>query len=123
MLQGYPTKNGTGISIFGDYGDLKSLYAAVHEIAGSLDENNSRTKAQYQLLMNFAYEIRKAYSGQRLTDRLIFEGDDKEINVLLRFSMRLDGHFDFHFSITTQCRLRSNRQTSTSKFVYARACR
>ncbi|MUP39729.1 DUF6904 family protein [Labilibaculum euxinus] len=80
MLQGYPTKNGTGISIFGDYGDLNSLYSTVHEIANSLDEYNERLKAQHQLLMNFAYEIRKAYSGQRLTDKLIFNGDDKEMH-------------------------------------------
>nr|WP_319511382.1 hypothetical protein [uncultured Draconibacterium sp.] len=79
MLQGYPTKSGTGISIFGDYGDLYSLYSTVHEIANSLDEYNERLKAQNQLLMNFAYEIRKAYSGNRLTDKLIFEGDDKEM--------------------------------------------
>lgn len=79
MLQGYPTKNGTGISIFGDYGDLSSLYKTVHEIANSLDENNIQLQAQSQLLMNFAYEIRKAYSGQRLTDKLIFDGDDKEL--------------------------------------------
>src|SRR5690606_7608824 len=79
MLQGYPTNNGTGISIFGDYGDLNSLYATVHEIANSLDQYNMRTKAQHQILMNFAYEIRKAYSDQRLTDKLIFDGDDKEM--------------------------------------------
>lgn len=79
MLQGYPTKNGTGISIFGDYGDLNGLYSTIHEIANSLDENNVRLKAQNQLLMNLAYEIRKAYSGQRLKDTLIFSGDDKEM--------------------------------------------
>jgi hypothetical protein len=80
MLQGYPTKSGTGISIFGDFGDLNSLYSNVHEIATSLDESNIRLKAQSQLLMNFAYEIRKAYSGQRLTDKLTFNGDDKEMH-------------------------------------------
>ena len=80
MLQGYPTKNGTGISIFGDYGDLKSLYATVHEIADTLNEQDVRLKAQSQLLMNFAYELRKAYSGQRLVDKLVFDGDDQEMN-------------------------------------------
>ncbi|ALO17217.1 hypothetical protein L21SP5_03614 [Salinivirga cyanobacteriivorans] len=80
MLQGYPTKGGTGISIFGNYGDLRSLYSTVHEIANSLDEYNERLKAQHLLLMNFAYEIRKAYSGNRLTDKLVFEGDDKEMH-------------------------------------------
>ena len=78
MLQGQPTKNGTGISIFGDYGDLANLYEIVHEIAQSLDEYNERLKAQSQLLMNFAYEIRKAYSGQRLKNKFTYEGDEIE---------------------------------------------
>ena len=77
MLQGYPTKNGTGISIFGD---LSSLYETVHGIAESMDENNIHFKGQSQLLMNFAYEIRKAYSGQRLNDTIIFDGDDKKLH-------------------------------------------
>ena len=78
MLQGQPTKNGTGISIFGDYGDLANLYEIVHEIARSRDEYNERLKAQNQLLMNFAYEIRKAYSGQRLQDKFTYSGDEIE---------------------------------------------
>lgn len=80
MLQGYPTKNGTGISIFGDFGDLSTLYETVHGIAKSMDEDNIHFKGQSQLLMNFAYEIRKAYSGQRLNDTLIFDGDDKKLH-------------------------------------------
>ncbi|MBI1307082.1 MAG: hypothetical protein GC181_10810 [Bacteroidetes bacterium] len=80
MLQAYPTKNGTGLSIFGDYGDLASLYDTVHEIAKTLDENNVRTKGQNQLLMNFAYEIRKAYSGDRLTDKVKFDGSAHELH-------------------------------------------
>jgi hypothetical protein len=80
MLQAYPTKNGTGVSIFGDYGDLASLYDTVHEVAHTLDENNILTKGQHQLLMNLAYEIRKAYSGNRLTDKIKFNGDDQELH-------------------------------------------
>ena len=76
MLQAYPTKNGTGVSIFGDYGDLKSLYETVHDIASALDENNKSQKGQHLLLMNFAYEIRKGYSGQRLTDEVSFPGEN-----------------------------------------------
>lgn len=79
MLQGYPTKNGTGISIFGDYSDLYSLYSTVHEVTNALDESNERLNAQSQLLMNFAYEIRKAYSGQRLIEKMSFSGDGKEL--------------------------------------------
>lgn len=80
MLQGYPTRNGTGISIFGDYGDLSSLHKTVHDIASTLNESNKYQKGQSQLLMNFAYEIRKAYSGQRLEDKLTYDGDDKEMH-------------------------------------------
>lgn len=79
MLQGCSTKNGTGISIFGDYADLRGLYHIVHEIATSLDENNKRTKGQHQLLMNFAYEIRKAYSEQRLIDKIKFSEQQQEV--------------------------------------------
>lgn len=78
MLHAYPTKNGTGISIFGDYGDLTNLYETIHEIANSLSESNPRLESQSKLLMNFAYEIRKAYSGQRLTDKVRF-ADENEL--------------------------------------------
>lgn len=77
MLQGFPTRNGTGIAIWGDYGDLTSLYETVHEIANTLDDYSIHTKGQSQLLMNFAYEIRKAYSGQRLCDKFTFNGDNQ----------------------------------------------
>ena len=106
MLPGYPTKNGTGISIFGDYGDLNSLYSTVHEIANSLDEYNERLKAQHQLLMNFAYEIRKASSCKRITDKLIYKVDLKEMQYIgedtdLKFTVagrkwiNCDGHINF----------------------------
>jgi len=75
MLQAFPTKNGTGAAIFGDYGDLRSLYDTAHHIAQTLDEQNRWQKGQNQLLMNFAYEIRKAYSGDRLTDEVRFPGE------------------------------------------------
>ncbi|WP_432327994.1 DUF6904 family protein [Mucilaginibacter sp. P25] len=74
MLQAYPTKNGTGVSIFGDYGDLKSLYEVVHGIAVSINADIPTQKGQNQLLMNFAYEIRKAYQGQQLTEEMRFPG-------------------------------------------------
>lgn len=79
MLQAYPTKNGTGVSIFGDYGDLNSLYETVHQIACSLSEEHKYQKGQHQLLMNFAYEIRKGFSGQRLKDKIQFLGDEEKL--------------------------------------------
>ncbi len=36
MLQSYRTKSGTGISIFGDYADLKILYDTIHNFAETL---------------------------------------------------------------------------------------
>lgn len=80
MLISYPTKNGTGISIFGDYGDLSSLYRTVHKIATTLDENNEELEGQSKLLMNLAYEIRKAYSGQMLTNKIKYDFDVQELN-------------------------------------------
>jgi hypothetical protein len=78
MLQAYPTKGGTGVSIFGDYGDLHALYWTTHTITESLDENAITHKGQFKLLMNFAYQIRKAYSGQRLKKELQF-GDEEPV--------------------------------------------
>lgn len=75
MLQAYPTKNGTGVLIMGDYGDLMSMYDTVHHFASTLEETKKIQKAYSQLLMNFAYEIRKAYSGLRTIDKLKFYGD------------------------------------------------
>lgn len=80
MLQAIPTKNGTGVSIYGDYGDLKSLYEAVHDVATSLNDSNKYQKGQHQLLMNFAYEIRKGYSGQRLTEEMRFPGEKQTLH-------------------------------------------
>ncbi|SFP79962.1 DUF6904 family protein [Parafilimonas terrae] len=76
MLQAYHTKNGTGISIFGNYGELNLLYDIIHHIANSLDQKEGSQEAQFQLLMNFAYEVRKATSGQRLKEQFTFDGDD-----------------------------------------------
>lgn len=79
MLQAYPTKHGTGVAIYGDYGDLNALYETVHHIADSLDENDKFQKGQHLLLMNLAYEIRKAFSGYRLKEKFKYSRDDKAI--------------------------------------------
>lgn len=65
MIKTFPTKRGTGVSIYGLADDLKYVYDVVHYIATSLDEGNIYTKGKHQLLMNFAYEIRKAYQGSQ----------------------------------------------------------
>lgn len=78
MLQGYPTKNGTGISIYGTPGDMEYLYNTVHDIAKHLDENNPFQTAQSSLLMNFAYDLRKTYMGHRLKEEFIFDGCEEK---------------------------------------------
>lgn len=78
MLQGYPSKNGTGIFIYGTPGDMEYLYHVVHDIAKHLDENNQFQAAQSSLLMNFAYELRKAYMGHRLKEEFTFAGSDEK---------------------------------------------
>lgn len=65
MIKTFPTKSGTGISIYGLADDLKYAYDVVHYLATTLDEGNIELKGRHQLLMNFAYEIRKAYQGSR----------------------------------------------------------
>jgi len=70
MLQATPTKGGTGIAIMGDYADLVTLNNVVHSMATSLQEENEELKGRFQLLMNFAHEIRKAYQEQRLKEKV-----------------------------------------------------
>ena len=64
MLIGRPTEYGTGIEIFGDYWDLKSLYDTVH----SLNETEEQDTPGYVLFMEFAFEIRIANDNRRETD-------------------------------------------------------
>lgn len=78
MLQSFPTKNGTGLSVFGNYADLHILYDTIQHFSDTLNDNQYPQRAQHQLLMNFAYEVRKAYSGQRLIEKFTFSGDDIE---------------------------------------------
>lgn len=85
MLQAHPTKKGTGIEIYGTHDDLVTLYHTVHKIATTLDEYNNFHKAQSQLLMNFAYEIRKGYDGCRLVSDTT--SDDEIVTRLYGFQL------------------------------------
>ena len=38
MLQGFSTKNGTGITIYGDYCDLRTLYLTIDKIANKVSQ-------------------------------------------------------------------------------------
>lgn len=75
MIQAHPTNKGTGIEIYGDYGDLSNLYETVRKIAHRSEEYDATFKGQFQILMNFAYEIRKAYSNERLYQKMSYDSD------------------------------------------------
>ena len=73
MLQGFSTQNGTGITIYGDYCDLRSLYLTISKISDKV--SHLEDDPQFVTLMDFSYDVRKAYSGQRLTEEITFDGD------------------------------------------------
>jgi hypothetical protein len=77
MLQIYPTKKGSGVQILGDYADLRTLYTTIHKLAERLDPDGEHTKGKSQLLMAFAYEVKKAYSGLRYEEELTLDGRHK----------------------------------------------
>lgn len=65
MLSSHPTRKGTGIRITGSASELELLYNVIHRIADSLNETVTYQSGQKKLLMNFAYEVRKAFMGAR----------------------------------------------------------
>lgn len=75
MLQGFSTKNGTGITIYGDYCDLRSLYFTISKISDKVCQTED--DPQCVTIMSFLYEVRKAYSEQRIKEEIVFEGDRK----------------------------------------------
>ncbi|MCW3073495.1 MAG: hypothetical protein JWP69_564 [Flaviaesturariibacter sp.] len=75
MLQGFSTQNGTGISINGDYCDLRSLYLTISKISEKTSQIDNDPKSI--ALAHFSHEVRKAYSEQRLKEEIDFDGDRK----------------------------------------------
>lgn len=66
MITAESTKKGTGIQIWGDYGDLKFLYETVSKLM--LTEEDTQNKyaiARGRLISFFCYELRHAYQGDR----------------------------------------------------------
>lgn len=75
MLTATPTNRGTGISIWGDDDELRSLYHLVHKLAGDSEYTDDAKGGRIKILHCFAYEIRHAYQESRLTKPLtIAEG-------------------------------------------------
>lgn len=61
MLVAKPTKFGSGIEIFGDYHDFRELHNFLHEAS----ENDVIPYKFQEFMLGLAYEVRKAYEGQR----------------------------------------------------------
>jgi hypothetical protein len=66
LLTATPTKNGTGLSIWGDDDDLRSLYQLVHALTGDGEWTDDAKGGRVKILHSFSYEIRHAYQEERL---------------------------------------------------------
>jgi hypothetical protein len=75
MIIGEATKYGTGIEILGDYYDLKNLRSVLLEVVNGINEDSPDAK----LILNLAYEVRKAYELSRETVKLGTDDYDKVI--------------------------------------------
>lgn len=72
MLFSEPTKRGVGLTLYGDSHDLRSLHETVHLLCGSGVGGHDD---QQEHALSIAYEIRKAYEGQRDTKRVGKDGN------------------------------------------------
>ena len=61
MLHSEPTKHGAGITLYGDYCDLKSLHKTIHELANVAPLSPSLG----EFLLGLAYDVRHAYQKDR----------------------------------------------------------
>ena len=59
MLFSEPTKRGVGLTLYGDYIDLRSLHETVRVLCDNGDNN------QQEHVLSLAYELRKAYEEKR----------------------------------------------------------
>lgn len=80
MLQGYPTKKGTGITIYGDYFDLSSLYRTLHKVCET--NNPSDNPPIVQVILNLAYEVRQSFSRNRLEETIKTLDESEKVEYL-----------------------------------------
>ncbi|MGB6152278.1 MAG: hypothetical protein WBG48_09815, partial [Pricia sp.] len=57
--------------------DLSSLHSTIHKIGTRLNDYDEKFKGQSDIIMGFAYEVRKAYEGSRLKEEFNFSSQDK----------------------------------------------
>lgn len=61
MIFAEATREGVGVSLFGDSRDFRSLHETVHALLGQ----SHMTEDQQNTILNFAYELRHGYQGDR----------------------------------------------------------
>jgi len=66
MLTSSPTKHGAGITLYGDFLDLDTLYNTIHKIA----EEGFAEEHTRNFILGLAYDIRKAKEKKRETKKL-----------------------------------------------------
>ena len=71
MLQVITTNSGVGILLQGDYEDISYLYDTVHECISVLQKGTDKTTSESEILLNFAYELRKSKQRQRIMTQLV----------------------------------------------------
>lgn len=64
MLVAFPTSHGTGLTLFGDPGDLSSLHFTLLKMSGS--NGRKDWEVQSVMLSDFAYSIKSAAQGECL---------------------------------------------------------
>ncbi len=61
MLIAAPTRKGTGLALFGHSDDLENLHETIHFLCGGSESASD----QHEHALSVAYELRKAFEGQR----------------------------------------------------------
>ncbi len=94
MLFAEPTKKGVGLTLYGDYNDLRSLHETIHVLCG--DEGGCYS-GQHEHALSIAYDLRKAYEGKRKS-KSIGDNGDTYLGVNLIWT-----HALFYSSFFRQC--------------------
>jgi hypothetical protein len=91
MLFAEPTKQGIGLSLYGDYNDLRSLHETIHVLC------SNEYSSQHEHTLSLAYDVRKAYEGQR-ESKCVDEGGVDYLGVKVIWTYAL-----FYASFMRQC--------------------
>jgi len=73
MLFAEPTRYRAGLTLYGDYIDFSSLHSTVHQLADQIPLAGHFE----EFMLGFAYELRKAYQGEREVKEFGDDGIDK----------------------------------------------